>query len=190
MSENLPQDAFEKLFKEQYARLVNASFRLCGDQSLAEDVVQNVFLKFYEQNGLQKAEKPGAYLRRAVVTRTINAIRDRKRIAHPGDEALTSAVEQFPAESNPDLADVKMRLHSAIAQLPERARVILLLHRFEGLSYKEIANELDIAPKTVENQLARALKLLRTYLPKTLGILLAINSLVSWGFILIQVSLT
>ncbi len=166
---------FEDVFRKEYKSLVAAAFRICKDVALAEDVVQNVFLKFYESEGLKKTDSPAAYLRRAVVTRTLNALRDRKRLQYVGDEALTSAVEHLPTDEAPDIADIKKKLHKAIEQLPDRARVILVLHRFEGLSYKEIAHELDIAPKTVENQLARALKLLRSYLPKALGILLSLN---------------
>lgn len=175
MSKHTQHTTFEEVFRKEYKSLVAAALRICQDMPLAEDVVQNVFLKFYESEGLKTTKTPGAYLRRAVVTRTLNALRDRKRLQFVGEEALTSAVEHLPSDESPDIVAMKAKLHEAIGQLPDRARVILVLHRFEGLSYKEIANELDIAPKTVENQLARALKLLRKFLPKALGILLSIN---------------
>ena len=167
--------ALEALFREHYGALVAASARITKDRALSEDVVQNVFLRFVERDGLARAQEPAAYLRRAVVTRTLNALRDRKRLTHPGDDALASAIEHSGPDEPTDLADVKRRLHRAIGQLPERARVILVLHRFEGLSYREIAAELDIAPKTVENQLARALKLLRAALPKLLSLAALVN---------------
>lgn len=167
----------EQLFREQYATLVGVSARISKDQALSEDIVQNVFLKFYEQNGLVRAENPEAYLRKAVVTRTLNALRDRKRMGHPGDEAIASAIEQSVQEDLSDLAEAKTKLHLAIDALPERARLILVLNRFEGMSYKEIATELDISPKTVENQLSRALKLLRISLPKLLTVLFALSQL-------------
>ena len=175
MSQQNQHITFEDVFRKEYKSLVAAALRICQDHALAEDVVQNVFLKFYETDGLKRTDSPAAYLRRAVVTRTLNALRDRKRLQYVGEEALTSAVEHLPKDEVTDIATMKAKLHKAIAQLPDRARVILVLHRFEGLSYKEIAHELDIAPKTVENQLARGLKLLRTYLPKALGILLSLN---------------
>ena len=162
----MPNDAFERLFREEYAGLVAASARLCGDRGVAEDVVQNVFIRFHETDGLGRVDHPGAYLRRAVVTRTINAIRDRRRVDLPGEEAVWSAAEQAVPPVPTHLADLGDRLHVAIARLPERARLILRLSRFEGYSHKEIAAQLSISPKTVENQIARALKLLRRYLPK------------------------
>jgi len=175
MSTQSQHSTFEEVFRKEYKTLVGAALRICKDMPIAEDVVQNVFLKFYESGGLKRTENPAAYLRRAVVTRTLNALRDRKRLQFVGDEALSSAIEHLPSVETTDIAIMKAKLHQAIKQLPDRARVILVLHRFEGLSYKEIAQELDIAPKTVENQLSRALKLLRTYMPKALGILLSLN---------------
>ena len=171
----MPDDEFERLFRDQFPALVAASYRLCGDRGVAEDVVQNVFLKFYESGGLARVGHPPAYLRRAVVTRTINAIRDRKRLDLPGEEALWSAAEQAAAPGPTHLADLNDRLHRAISQLPDRARLILRLSRLEGYSHKEIAGQLDISPKTVENQLARALKLLRRYLPQGGLLSLAVN---------------
>ena len=162
----MPTDAFEQLFRAEYARLVAASVRLCGDRGVAEDVVQGVFVRFHESDGLRRVEYPAAYLRRAVVTRTLNAIRDRRRVDLPGEEAVWSAAEQTEPPPSAHLADLTERLHDAIARLPERARLILQLSRFEGYSHKEIAGQLGISPKTVENQIARALKLLRRYLPK------------------------
>lgn len=161
----MPAEDFERLFRSEYRGLVAASVRLCGDAGIAEDVVQNVFVRFHESDGLTRVDHPTAYLRRAVVTRTINAIRDRRRLDFPGEEAVWSAAEQAAEPASQHLADRAERLHAAIARLPERARLILRLSRFEGYSHKEIANQLEISPKTVENQVARALKLLRRYLP-------------------------
>lgn len=171
----MPSDAFERLFREAYPGLVAASERLCGDRGVAEDVVQGVFIRFHETGGLGRVEHPGAYLRRAVVTRTINAIRDRGRLRLPGEEAVWSAAEQTAPPEPTHLADLHAELHAAIARLPERARLILRLSRFEGYSHKEIASQLAISPKTVENQIARALKLLRRHLPKAGVVTLLLN---------------
>ena len=186
-----PRDsaAFEALFRAHYAELVRASQRVSGDRAVSEDVVQGVFMRFYERGGLERADNPRAYLRRAVVTRTLNALRDRKRLTHPGDDALTSAIEHTEPESPDDFSDLKERLHAAIARLPDRARVILILYRFEGLSYNEIAEELSISPKTVENQLSRALKLLRNYLPKAASLLAVFSDTQIWGLVPSFVSL-
>ncbi len=173
----MPVSDFESLFRSEYAGLVAASKRLCGTRAEAEDIVQNVFVRLHEQGRLPGLDNPPAYLRRAVVTRTLNAIRDRRRVDLPGDEALWSAAEQFAEPEAPHLSDLKENLERAIAMLPERARLILQLSKFEGLSHKEIAESMGIAPKTVENQLARSLKLLRKYLPTASWAAVVVNSL-------------
>ncbi len=167
----------ENLFRSEYAVLVGASRRLCGDRAEAEDIVQNVFLQLHRKGGLEAIDHPPAYLRRAVVTRTLNAIRDRKRVDLPGDEALWSAAEQTVEREPTHLADLSEKLHRAIALLPDRARLILQLSKFEGLSHKQIAESLEISPKTVENQLARSLMLLRKYLPTATWAAVVLKSL-------------
>ncbi len=161
----MPPSDLERIFRSEYRGLVAASERLCRNRAEAEDIVQNLFVRLHERDVLADVDHPPAYLRRAVVTRTLNAIRDRKRVELPGDEALWSAAEQSADTEPAHIADLTDNLSRAIALLPERARLILQLSKFEGLSHKEIAASMDIAPKTVENQLARALKLLRKYLP-------------------------
>ena len=172
----MSDDGFQRLFRETYPSLLVASERLCKDRSLAQDVVQGVFMRFYESGRITEVDSPPAYLRRAVVSRTINAIRDRKRFDLPGEEALWSAAEQSPATEPAHLADLEERLHQAITKLPPRAQLILQMSRFEGLSHKEIAEQLEIAPKTVENQVARAIKLLRKFMPASGLIALLIKS--------------
>ena len=157
----------EHMFREHYQQLLLVSLRICADRSLAEDVVQGVFIRLHQSGTIAEIEHPWSYLRRSVVTRTINAIRDRQRFDLPGDEGLLSAAEQLTPIEDDDLSGLKDRLHQAIDRLPPKARLVLLLSKFEGYSHKEIAEQLDISPKTVENQLARAISLLRNYLPKT-----------------------
>ena len=74
----------------------------------------------------------------------------------------------MPANALSDLQDEELKavLHKAIDDLPERCRIVFTLSRFEEYSYQEIATELEISPKTVENQISKALKLLRIALEK------------------------
>ena len=69
-----------------------------------------------------------------------------------------------------EAAELQSVIDQAVDQLPERCRLVFVLSRFEQMSHKEIANQLDISPKTVENQITKALKILR----ETLGPYLSI----------------
>jgi RNA polymerase sigma-70 factor (ECF subfamily) len=80
--------------------------------------------------------------------------------------SFTSATEQMEAD------ELQEQINQAIDGLPERCRMIFLLSRFEDMSYKEIAQKLDISVKTVENQISKALKVLRDVLGPFLSLLI------------------
>ena len=70
--------------------------------------------------------------------------------------------------------ELQAQIDQAIDSLPERCRIVFMLSRFDDMTYKEIAKTLDISEKTVENQIVKALKLLRAYLGPYLSIILPI----------------
>ena len=107
-----------------------------------------------------------AYLRRMAISRTLNHIRNTRKhsweeidVATDQDSAFTT--READIISRMEEADLKKRLDSAIESLPEKCRLVFLLSRNEEMSYGEIAKELNISVKTVENQIGKALKLLR-----------------------------
>jgi RNA polymerase sigma-70 factor (ECF subfamily) len=73
-----------------------------------------------------------------------------------------------------EVEELAQQIDQAIDQLPERCRLVFLLSRYEDLTYREIAEKLDIKEKTVENQIVKALKLLRKYLAPYLSSILLI----------------
>ena len=155
--------ALDRLFRTHYTYLCQVVFRVLPDRNTAEDLVQEVFLAVWRKRDTIRVEQSvHAYFRRAAVNRTLNYIRDQKLIvddetALPADLSASEAgiVQQLEA------AELAQEIEAAIAALPERCRLIFGLSRFEQLSNKAIAEELGLSIKTVENQMTRALKLLR-----------------------------
>ncbi len=157
--------AVERIFQKYYDFLVSIIFRYLHDGALSEDIAQEVFLELWRKHTsiiVQTSLK--AYLKRAAVNKTLNFIRDNK-VTFDGEDELpalkgkmTAAPEQLEAE------ELKAFLNQLIDELPDRCRMIFLLSRFEDMSYKEIAQKLDISVKTVENQISKALKILREQL--------------------------
>ena len=96
-------------------------------------------------------------------------IRDRKKFV---DAEVPEATSEWDVSSQIESMELEERIRGAIARLPERCRVIFELNRFEGLSYGNIAKQLDISIKTVENQMTKALKILREQLANYLSLLL------------------
>lgn len=130
---------------------------------LAKDLVQDVFVKLWQQKDtLQIRSSLSSYLKRSV----INACIDYQRSAYARRTSMKEVSDdQMPApfsSDTPTLArETQTSIDQAINKLPERCRLVFTLSRHAGLTYKQIAEELDISPKTVENQMSRALKMLR-----------------------------
>lgn len=172
--------AFEQVFKTHFKNLHAYSFAMVKDEAAAEEVVQNVFFKLWDRaETLTINGSVAAYLYRAVNNESLNHLKHQKvRTAYGMHVAYTSKDSTGDAAKKVSLKELESRLADALNALPEQCRTIFQMSRFEELRYREIADQLKISVKTVENQMGKALKILRTqladYLPLTLLILLNI----------------
>lgn len=160
-------DSVEQLFKLHYAFVCNVINRYVHDRARTEDIAQEIFAELWmKRDHLVIHTSVTAYLRRMAVTRTLNYLRDTKK--HTWQELETS----LDLEANQPLlqptiiqdmeeAELKERLDLAIQALPEKCRIVFMLNRMDEMSYAEVADHLNISVKTVENQIGKALKLLR-----------------------------
>lgn len=161
------KDNFERIFREYYPWLVNYGSRILHDKELAKDLVQETFYKLWDN---QKLLDPSllikAYLFKSLYTACIDQLRHRKVEERFINEALKEfyfqEIIQTP-EAELKLIDSNIReiLQLAIDKLPEKCRKIFTMSKFEGKSNKEIACELNLSVKTVENQMTIALSRLR-----------------------------
>ena len=163
------EQAIVLIFKRYYSYLCKAVYKIIPDNNLVEDLTQEVFFELWRRRKqLAVTASLKAYIRRAAVNKALNYIRDQKIKFSDSDQYETvrssapSITQQLEAEELQDKIDY------AIDQLPERCRIVFVLSRFEDMSYNEIANHLDISVKTVENQISKALKLLRISLAEYL----------------------
>ncbi|MCB9231307.1 MAG: RNA polymerase sigma-70 factor [Bacteroidia bacterium] len=157
---------FETWFHSYYTSLCRAAYSVLKDSGRAEDVVQDVFLKLWDkQDELDIKSSPGGYLYRAVIHAALNAL--------PKEQSIRSNVAEFPETEtiNPVNTDSEIlaeelegALLNALKLLPEGCSTVFVMSRFRQMSYTEIAAELDISPKTVENQMGKSLRLLREHL--------------------------
>jgi len=161
-------DAFEPLVERHQDRLVRLCERLLGDAEEARDAVQEVFVKAFRHAG--RAEPRGqlfTWLYRIAVNHCLNRMR-RRRIARFFSLSAPSETEDAPAFDPPaDGPSPERALEQrerwsatrrAIDALPESQRTVLLLAKFEGLSYREIAEALGISLGAVESRLVRAMR--------------------------------
>jgi len=160
-------DSIEQLFKQYYPFVCSVIRPYVKDKAITEDIAQELFTELWvKRDQLTIHTSVPAYLRRMAVSRALNYIRDSKK--HDWDE-LDASIETAPGLSGPSAnvlqhmeeAELKKRIHAAIDNLPEKCQITFLLSRREEMSYAEIAEHMDVSIKTVENQIGKALKLLR-----------------------------
>jgi RNA polymerase sigma-70 factor, ECF subfamily len=168
------EKAFEQVFKEHYKPLHAYAFTLLNDDAAAEEMVQNVFFKLWERTeALTITGSVGAYLYRAVHNESLNYLKYQKvrsehslRVSYHMDgrgESATRAVQ---------VKELEEKIRTALSELPEGCRTVFQLSRFEDMKYSQIADTLGISVKTVENQMGKALRLLRTRLAEFLTLLI------------------
>lgn len=163
------QIAFARLVERHQDRVVGLCQRLLGNREGALDAAQEVFLRLYRKAAaLERRGQLYTWLYRVATNYCLNRLRRRKIVRFLPFE--TSAPEGSdvrdwqPVDLGPgperELADRQrwQRTRSAIAALPPNQRAVLILARFEGLAYREIAQILEITEGAVESRLFRAMR--------------------------------
>lgn len=143
-----------------YSRLCNIVFRIIGDRNLAEDIVQEVFVKLWNKRHDIRLQESNVvpYLKRMVVNKSLDYLKTVKRQPSNRQIDLILLIENYTADSHINFQELKNIVNEAVDNLPPKCKTIFVLCRFEGMNYKAIATQLDISVKTVENQMNIALK--------------------------------
>ena len=161
------ETAFEQVFHYYYPRLYRYAFRYIKNEFWAEELSMEVLARVWEKRSLiTKAETFENYLFTAARNHLVNHWQ-RKIDGLLSLETLSTdlaGIEDTAASSayDPVLSkELEATYNNSLSGLPPQRRQVFLLHRNEHLSYKEIAQRLNISPKTVENHIGAALKQLR-----------------------------
>jgi RNA polymerase sigma-70 factor (ECF subfamily) len=153
--------AFEALYRQNIGRVFAVCLRMTGSRSLAEDLAQDAFVRAWERLASFDGRSAfSTWLHRV----TVNVVLGHKRWAdRRGGTKTTLAPEAHHAVGRTEPADA-VDLERAILGLPERARLVFVLHDVEGYRHTEIAEIVGIAEGTSKAQLHRARRLLREVL--------------------------
>lgn len=170
------EHAFRSIYEKYWENIYLAAYKRLGSQSVAEELVQDLFVDLWAKRAsLQIRVSLGAYLAGAMRYRILDYMRHEKvrekYIHHLTHFYVTEANEVLEQVY---LQDLQYQLHSAESTLPPKCYTIYQLSRKHHFSNREIADQLNISTKTVENQITKALRTLRTHLSKVSTILVAI----------------
>lgn len=156
------------LYEENYGNIYRFALKKLGSHADAQDAAQEVFGRLIRRNSIAGLSSPTGYIWR-IARNLIREIRRtraiRSRWMSPSKENVDEHASKDPG---PDDVVENRQMHEKILHtlnnLPPRRREVFILHRFKGLSHKEIADQLNISPKTVENHMVKALLFLRKHL--------------------------
>ena len=163
--------AFEEIYNRYWSRLYSAAYKRLKSREACQEIVQDLFTVFWlGRKELRIKVSLEAYLVTAVRYKVFNHI-EKEMVRRNYRETLPemSARIDNSTEETIFLNDLNQQLEEEIIQLPERCRQVFELSRKEQKSNKEIALELNISEKTVENHMTKALRILRTCLKDSIA---------------------
>ena len=156
---------FDALFGHYSARVYRFAYTYLRDRAAAEEIVQDCLLKIWEKRaGLRDDTPLKGYLFTIAHNLILNQLRQQRRhqlyehgvrAADPTEAVAGNAVEY---------AELEVCYQAALEKLPPKRRQVFVMSRQQGLSYAEIAREMNLSVKTVETQISQALKFLDSYL--------------------------
>jgi RNA polymerase sigma-70 factor (ECF subfamily) len=150
------------LFKQYYPLVCETIFYMIKDKNLAEDIGQDVFHEFWKKKDrININTSIKAYLKRSAINKTLNHINKKKLDTKEIDNENLWKSKEENAQGILETKELETKIHSLIEKLPPKCREVFMLSRFAEMTYQEIADQMEISTKTVENQISKALKSLR-----------------------------
>lgn len=156
------RNAFNELVRIHAQGMMNVIFRMCGDAQIAEDAAQEAFIRAWSHLGSFRVDSSlRNWLYRIALNTATDMLRKEKRIL-PGDVEDFQLADPQPGPEGIYLQEERTALvQAAIQSLPDACRAVLVLKEYEGLSYREIADALDIPIGTVMSRLNYARRVLK-----------------------------
>ncbi|MDF1695172.1 MAG: RNA polymerase sigma-70 factor [Saprospiraceae bacterium] len=155
----------ELKFKTNYEAWAQALFRFIyfksKDKQLAQDIVQDSFVKYWDKMESIEEGKEKSYLYTTAKNLLYNIIAH-QNVVQKHEANQLQKTENIDPHFKLEESEFKLKLESAIENLPDKQREVFLMHRIDGYKYKEIAKLLELSQKAVEKRMALALKQLRT----------------------------
>lgn len=163
----LSQESYTEFFDYYFTRLIRFATTLVKSELLAEEIVLDVFLKLWQQKeSLSKIQNIETYLFISVRNAAINALKKEKKFHFDMLEDSIVNLSDYKSSVESDLIGDEMlnELNEAVQLLPSKCKIIFKLIREDGLNRNEVAQILNVSVKTVDNQVAIAVKKIAEHL--------------------------
>jgi len=166
------KSAVDELFSYYYPRLYHFSKSILKIETGIDDILQEVFVKIWlNRNKISNIETFNAYIFTITKNEVLNLIRSNLRDQTFKEEFfLRSVAEEYQTQNQVEFDEIKSGIDRIVASLPEKRQQVFVLSRTEGLSNKEIAQQLNISEKTVEDHITHAIKHIKTSI-KDMGVI-------------------
>jgi RNA polymerase sigma-70 factor, ECF subfamily len=166
-------DAFELLYHRYKEKIYFFSLRYLADMGDAEEIVQMVFISFWEhRKTLDVSKSIKSYIYKITVNHIYNYVK-KKAIQRRYVETELQKTEDCvnPTLDHIFYIELEKKINQIILSLPPQQQLIFRLSRFEGLSHEKIAKKLELSTRTVENQIYKVLKVIKLHLNEELFLL-------------------
>jgi RNA polymerase sigma-70 factor (ECF subfamily) len=177
---------FSEIFRQHEFRLYTLALRLTKSDQVAKDIIQEVFLKLWEQrNNIHTIHNMEAWLYRLTENKVIDFLRKvsadsrLKKMIWDQLQQIVNEAEQYVSAK-----EYNQIIQKAINELPPQRRLIYQLNKGEGMNYQQIAKELQLSKHTVKNQLFTAVQSIRRFIAKSTKLF----SIFSWYAIGIMIA--
>ena len=157
-------DAFTAIYRRYWEKLFAIAAHKIKDLSEAEDIVQQLFITIWtRRETLDISSSLNSYLAVAVKYRILKSLDKNYRNRYFSDETADEVLEIADDSTQQwlEFQEVRKRLHYLVESLPEKCKLVYKLSREQGLSQRQIADELNISENTVESHMGRALKTIK-----------------------------
>ncbi|MCX2681991.1 RNA polymerase sigma-70 factor [Galbibacter sp. EGI 63066] len=159
---------FKKLFEEHYTKLCSLAYNYLKDIDQSKDVVQEVYIKIWEKKKTVITEANAHYyFYTSVKNNCIDLLRKHKYTLSLDDKVVTEKTSNNLA---PDIDEDKSEVNTqefvqrALDRLPPKCKTIFMMSRFDNMTYAQIADKLGLSVKTVENQMGKAIRIMREFI--------------------------
>ncbi|MBL4706303.1 MAG: sigma-70 family RNA polymerase sigma factor [Flavobacteriales bacterium] len=156
----MTKEEFQYCFNTYFDPIRNYIYYRCGNEDLATDIVQETFMKLWTKQ-LQFDKKGIKSLLYKMASDHFISTYRKSKLEEKYRVALDPKVDELDPESVYEFEELKSKYEKALIALPENQKVVFLMSRMEGLTYKEMAERLSLSVKAVEKRMNLALEKLR-----------------------------